>query len=175
MGAFLPALVGLAARKLRGVPRRAADEQDVALSAFASFCRGLEAGRFPQLRDRNNLWALLVTITAQGAQLIRHEGQQKRGGNAVLDEAALKDPASSGSGLLSLEHVIDNEPTPEFAAEVADEYRRLLACLPDDELQSVAQWKMEGHTNEEIAARLGCALRSVERKLRVIRTLWDPA
>src|SRR5438105_11118264 len=82
-------LVGLAAKKLRGVPRRAADEEDVALSAFDSFCRGLEDGRFPQLRDRNNLWALLVTITARKARkVVRREGRQKRGGNAVLDEAA---------------------------------------------------------------------------------------
>jgi DNA-directed RNA polymerase specialized sigma24 family protein len=169
-------LVGLAARKLRGVPRCAANEEDVALSAFDSFCRGLEEGRFPQLRDRNNLWALLVTITARKARrLIRYEGRQKRGGHAVLDEAALKGTAGSDPGLLSLEHVIDGAPTPEFAAEVADEYRRLLARLPDAELGSVAQWKMEGHTSEEIASRLGCALRSVERKLRMIRSLWDPA
>jgi hypothetical protein len=31
---------------------------------------------------------------------------------------------------------------------------------------------MEGYTNDEIAAKLGCALRSVERKLKVIRSLW---
>jgi DNA-directed RNA polymerase specialized sigma24 family protein len=168
-------LVGLAAKKLRGVPRRAADEEDVALSAFDSFCRGLENGRFPQLRDRNNLWSLLVAITARKAQLlVRHEGRQKRGGNAVLDEAALAGPAGADSGLLKLEHVIGNEPAPEFAAEVADEYRRLIALLPGAELRSVAQWKMEGYTNQEIAGLLGCTIRSVERKLRVVRSLWEP-
>ena len=40
-------LVGLARKKLRAAPRRAADEEDVALSAFDSFCRGAEQGRFP--------------------------------------------------------------------------------------------------------------------------------
>jgi DNA-directed RNA polymerase specialized sigma24 family protein len=33
---------------------------------------------------------------------------------------------------------------------------------------------MEGYTNQEIAAKLGCALRSVERRLRLIRALWLP-
>jgi DNA-directed RNA polymerase specialized sigma24 family protein len=164
-------LVGLAAARLRGAPRRAADEEDVALSAFDSFWRGAVKGRFPQLQDRNNLWALLVTITARKAhQLVLHGGRQKRGGNAVLDEAAL---AGSGSGLHSLEHVIDHAPTPQFSAQVVDEFRRLLAMLPSADLQSVSQWKLEGYTNEEIASRLGCALRTVERKLRVIRSLWD--
>src|SRR5262245_46060314 len=45
-------LVGLARKKLRAAPRRAADEEDVALSAFDSFCRGAEQDRFPQLNDR---------------------------------------------------------------------------------------------------------------------------
>src|SRR5436309_4711052 len=79
-------LVGLARKKLQGTPRRAADEEDVALSAFDSFCRGAEQGRFPRLTDRDDLWRLLVTITARKAyQLALHEGRRKRGGNAVLD------------------------------------------------------------------------------------------
>src|SRR5437867_5602457 len=73
-------LVGLARAKLHDLPRRAADEEDVALSAFASFCRGVEGGRFPQLLDRHDLWRLLVTITARKAlRLARDERSQKRG------------------------------------------------------------------------------------------------
>jgi DNA-directed RNA polymerase specialized sigma24 family protein len=173
---YFQRLVGLARKKLEGVPRRCADEEDVALSAFDSFCRGAGNGRFPQLHDRDNLWRLLVTITARKAhQLVLREGRRKRGGNAVLDEAALAALADSVSRAVGLEQLIDREPTPEFAAQLAEEYERLLAGLPDAELRSVAQWKLEGYTNEEIGAKLGCALRSVERKLRVIRTLWDHA
>jgi hypothetical protein len=40
-------LVRLARGKLQGTPRRAADEEDVALSAFDSFCRGLSRAAFP--------------------------------------------------------------------------------------------------------------------------------
>jgi DNA-directed RNA polymerase specialized sigma24 family protein len=145
----------------------------VALSAFDSFCRGVEHGRFPQLHDRDNLWRLLVTITTRKAyQLGLHEGRLKRGGHAVLDEAALAGPADPAEGEAGLELLLGREPSPEFAAQVAEECERLLASLPDEQLRALAQWKMEGYTNDEIAAQLGCAVRSVERKLRLIRSLW---
>lgn len=78
---YFPRLVELARARLRGFPRRGADEEDIALSAFDSFCR-------------------------------------------------------------------------------------------DADLKTLAVWKMEGYTNEEIAVRWGCVLRTVERRLRVIRSLW---
>src|SRR5262245_41975419 len=64
---YFPRLVGLARKKLGDTPRRAADEEDVALSAFDSFCRGARRGQFPQLGGRDNLWRLLVTLTARKA------------------------------------------------------------------------------------------------------------
>ena len=61
---------------------------------------------------------------------------------------------------------------PELAALMADEYRRLLDCLGDEKLRSVAAWRMEDQTNAAIAARLGCVVSTVERKLQRIRELW---
>ena len=52
----------LAWSKLQGSPRRAADEEDVALSAFARFCLGAQEGRFPQLESREDLWRILAKI-----------------------------------------------------------------------------------------------------------------
>jgi DNA-directed RNA polymerase specialized sigma24 family protein len=37
----------------------------------------------------------------------------------------------------------------------------------------VAVWKMEGYSNAEIAAKLPCVERTVERKLKLIRSLWQ--
>jgi DNA-binding NarL/FixJ family response regulator len=31
---------------------------------------------------------------------------------------------------------------------------------------------MEGHTNKQIAERLGCAERTIERRLKYIRAIW---
>ncbi|MBV8217742.1 MAG: hypothetical protein JO325_04710 [Solirubrobacterales bacterium] len=168
-------LVGLARLKLRSTPRRAADEEDVALSAFDSFCRGVGRGHFPQLQDRSDLWQLLAIITARKAiDLVNHNRRQKRGGGTVSGESGLLDPgdpATSGPGLAQ---IIGREPPPEFAAQVADECRRLLDGLGDEGLRSVALWKMEGYTNAEIAERLGGVnMRTVERKLKTIRERWE--
>jgi RNA polymerase sigma factor (sigma-70 family) len=167
-------LVGLARHKLRAVPRRAADEEDVALSAFASFCRRAEQGCFPQLNDRLDLWQLLVLLTARkAADLAQHERRQKRGGGAVLDEAALPGTADSSTPEAALEQIESREPTPAFAAQVAEECRRLLECLDSPELRCIALRKMEGYSSQEIAAQLGCSLRTVERRLRLIRSIWE--
>jgi DNA-directed RNA polymerase specialized sigma24 family protein len=157
-------LAGLARLKLQGSDRSASTEEDVALSAFASFCRGVERDRFPHLHDRDNLWRLLVVITLRkSAHALRRQHQQKRCGELSANgDAASQD----------LNQLVSREPTPAFAAEVAEECRRLLDRLGDAGLEAVALWKMEGYTNEEIAVQLGCAPRSVERKLRLIRGLW---
>jgi DNA-directed RNA polymerase specialized sigma24 family protein len=163
-------LVRLARKKLHGFPRRAADEEDVALSAFDDFCRCAEQGRFPQLSDRDDLWQVLVVLTDRKAiKLVHHERRQKRGGAATGGECTIVDPHGFAA---ELEQIQSQEPTPEFAAEVAEEFQRLLARLGSKDLRSIALWKMEGYTTAEIAAKLGCVPRTVQRKLGVIRSRW---
>jgi RNA polymerase sigma factor (sigma-70 family) len=167
-------LVRLARARFGGARRRARGEEDAALSAFDSFCRGAAQGRFPQLRDRDNLWPLLVVITARKVIDARnHEARAKRGGGKVRGESAWLDAfdCSDRDGGINL--VIGDEPTPAFAAEVAEWMQRLLNALDSEELRAVAVWKMEGCSNEEVAAKLGCSCRTIERKLKLIRKLWE--
>jgi DNA-directed RNA polymerase specialized sigma24 family protein len=150
-----------------------ADEEDAALSAFESFCGGAARGRFPRLSDRDDLWRLLVTITSRKAlDQAERRHRQKRGGGRQRNEADL---ARNGADTLApgLEQFAGAEPTPEFAAMVADEYRKRLDVLDDETLRQIATWKLEGYTNEEIASRLGCALRTVANKLKLIRLKWE--
>lgn len=162
--AYFGRLMALARAKLRGVPTRAADEEDVALSAFDSLCRRVEAGRFPRLADRDDLWQLLFVITVRKAlNLVRHEGRASRGRVFILSDL----PAPEVDQLLGA------GPTPELAAQMTEECRRLLDGLGDDTLRSVALWKMEGYTDAEIAGRLGCIRQTVGRKLKLIRDLWS--
>ena len=158
-------LVELARPRLRAVPRREAAE-DVALSAFDSFCRGAGQGRFPELLDRDGLWRLLVVITARkAAHHNRDAGRQKRGGENAGPAGGDVEP--------SLEQLISREPSPEFAAQAVEECRRLFRLLGDAELEAIALLKMEGYTVEQIAQQLGYVARTIKRKIRLIRTLWQ--
>jgi DNA-directed RNA polymerase specialized sigma24 family protein len=164
-------LVALARAKLQGVPRQAADEEDVALSAFHSFCRAAEQGRFPQLDDRDDLTHILLMLTARKALSLRqHQGRQKRGGGRVVAQTDLE--AKGGDEEDTLTRVIGPEPTPEFAAQVDEEYQRLLGLLGNDQLRQLAVAKMEGYTIEEMAARFDCAPCTIVRKLQKIRETW---
>jgi RNA polymerase sigma factor (sigma-70 family) len=166
-------LITLARRKLQASRRRAADEDDVVQNAFHSFFQGVARGRFPQLSDRDNLWRLLVVITARKAlDQLAHEHSKRQGGGTLGGESRI----SSGGppwDEAAIEQVVGDEPTPEFAAQVAEEYQRLLDVLGDDSLRQVAVLKMEGCTTDEVAERLDCSRRTVARKLETIRIIWS--
>lgn len=167
-------LVGLARARLADRPRLGADAEDVALSAFDSFIRGVERGRFPELRNRDELWHLLVTITARKAQrLLRDETRQKRGGGAVQGESVFFDPAGGNGAKPGIEQVLGRDPSPEFVVQLTDEFERLFGTLADADLRRVATMKLEGYTIDEMAARIGRAPATIERKLKVIRALWE--
>jgi DNA-directed RNA polymerase specialized sigma24 family protein len=160
-------LVGLARKKLADAPRRVADEEDVALSAFDSFCRHAEQGQFPNLADRDGLWRLLVVITARKAgHLRRDQARHKRGGG-------LMEGSESEEGQGVLQEILSREPDPAFAALAAEEHRRLMEALSDEELRRVAQLRMEGNSVEEIAQQMGYVARSIKRKLQLIREIWE--
>src|SRR5215472_4676449 len=82
---YFASLVRLARAHLRTAPRGAEDEEDAALSAFDSFCDAAAHGRFPRLEDRDDLWRVLVTITARKAmdQASRQRAGRRGGGRVV--------------------------------------------------------------------------------------------
>jgi len=169
---YFEQLVRLARRKLAGGRRRIADEEDVALSAFHSFCQAARKGRFPKLTDRDGLWRLLMQMTARKAiSQLRREGARKRGGGLVRGESALMGPDGSLTPA-GLNQVVGEMPTPEFAALVAEECGALFDQLEPD-LQEIAMAKMQGQTNAEIAAQRDCSVSTIERSLRLIRKLWE--
>ena len=131
-------------------------DEDLALRSFYSVYRRLGDPERPlQLTGRDDLWRLLATRTiSRTIDLIRRH----RPGEVAGD--------------CDVEQLLAREPTPQEAAEMADECRRLLDLLDEPDLRQVALWKVEGFTNEEIAERLDCVPRTVERKVGRIRLLW---
>lgn len=176
---YFQRMVHLARRKLEGMQRAMADEEDVALSAFKSFCAAARDGRYPQLLDRDQLWPLLVAMTAnKSVDLIRRENRQKRGGSGRSTDDDGRPQGKSRLPQSSLSQLISHEPTPDFAAELAELLDRLLDALTradDPDLKVIALRRMQGDSVPEIAVDLGCVRRTVERKLVVIQRLWERA
>ena len=154
--AYFDRLVQLASKRLQNLPGLGGYDEDLALRSFHSVYQRLRDPARPLvLADRNDLWRLLATRTISRAiDLIRRHRQAEVRGDEDITQ------------------LLTREPTPEEAAELADECRRLLDSLHEPELRQIALWKVEGYTHEEIAARLDCVPRTIERKVSRIRLLW---
>ncbi len=165
-------VMALAKARLGGVARKAADEEDVALSVFDSFCRGMSAGKYPHLDDRESLWPLLVVMTVRKAcDRVNAERRQKRGDGRVHAEAEI---GAAGDDAFRLDAVLAQEPTPDLLASMNEECERLFDLLDDDQ-RKIALGKLEGYTNQELAAQHDCSLRTIERRLDLIRRVWEQA
>ena len=156
LAAYFDRLVRLARQRLRNLPGLAGYDEDLALCSFHSVYQRLRDPARPlDLAGRDDLWRLLATRTISRAiDLIRRH----RPAEVPADE--------------DVAQLLTREPTPEEAAELADECRRLLDSLQEPELRQIALWKVEGYTHEEIAERLDCVPRTIERKVSRIRLLW---
>jgi RNA polymerase sigma-70 factor (ECF subfamily) len=166
---YFPALLGLARGHLSRRVRRREDEEDVLQSMFASFCRRQARGDF-DLRGRDALWALLVTITLRKA---RNAANRHR---CAARDCHREQEAPPGDGgecpAWALGQMEASGPTPAEAAALSEELERRLQSLADPTLLRIALLRLEGHTSGEIAAALSCVERTVERKLERIRDRW---
>lgn len=164
---FFGRIVRLAGRRLGSAPRQVSDEEDVALSAFKSLCRGIRDGRFPTLAGRDELWRLLIVITTRKVQdQITHERRLKRCARTPGPPVSLDDETFA-------REAVSHEPSPDLAVQMAETVEALLDGLEHDDLRTVAVMKLEGYTNVEIAASMNRGVATVERKLRTIRTIWE--
>jgi RNA polymerase sigma factor (sigma-70 family) len=159
---FIARMLGIARQRLGNASRRVADEEDVVVVAFEQFHRGLRQGRFPRLNDRDDLWAILFTLTDRHAVRQRRDlGRAKRGEHNVR-----------GSSALGVGDLIDNAPTPAEALLLGESMTLLFDALGDDSLRQIALARMEGWSNAEIGKQIGRSEPTVERRLRLIRAIW---
>jgi len=162
-------LLELARKNLDKRIRLRTDEEDVAQSMFKSFCLRQQRGEF-DLAGRDELWRLLVTITINKAR--NAAKAQRRDKRDVVREQALSGSDETGSAFWVLEQLEAADPSPAVAAELNEALEHRLHALADPDLRQIALLRLEGYTNIEIAGRLDCVERSVERKLARIRKLW---
>ena len=166
--------MGLANLKLGQTSRSVSDEEDVAAAALNSFFTGFLRGRFPRLHGRDELWPLLAKIVSRKAiDQRRHLLAEKRGGGRVLGESAMAGTSDVSSAADWPPSVIENELQADHLVTMSEECDRLMGLLPDEQMKTIARRRLEGYTNAEIARELGVIERTVERRLHLIRSLWN--
>ena len=125
-----------------------------------SFLLRVPTGEFERLADRNSLWTLLAAITLRKAVSL-----QRR-------QLAEKRDVRRGQ---SLDQLIRDEPAADFVDSVVSEGNSLLSALNDESLQRVARLRLEGYSNQEIANHIGRSVKTVERKLQLVRKRLEVA
>lgn len=166
---FATRVLGLARSKLRHYPLAIGDEDDVTNAVFVALFTGVVNGDFPNLNSRDDLWALLIRLTQNKAiDLIRFERRKKRS-LAGQDTGGSLD-RTKDNPVSKLE---DTQPTPIEVLQFAEACSALLNRLDDPLLVTIAQLKLEGHTNHSISHLLARPLRTIERKTALIRSIWS--
>lgn len=162
-----------ARKNLRAKTKRVYDEEDVVVSMFHSVCRGLAEGRFPDLQDRDSLWRLMLVVTGHKiSNRHRHDQRQRRDNRRTLTDSVFIEREGEQVSQLG-NRLLSREPTPEFVAEFHETSERLFGALEDPDLQGIAALRIEGYNDSEIADRMDCSRRTVQRRLTMIRQIWE--
>lgn len=169
---FIHRLVCEARRRLLNLPRRAADEEDVAMEAFEAFFDGVKKGRFAKLENRHDLWSILAMLAERRAiAVMRSETAAKRGGNSNRGESVFENASATGSIGMGINDV--EGPSTAMVDGFTLGARELLEQLPEQTMRAIAIQRLGGYTNQEIAESLQISKRAVERKLQLIRKAWS--
>jgi DNA-directed RNA polymerase specialized sigma24 family protein len=162
---YFERLVRAVRRRLQGQDRAVSDEEDIVLSVFDSFYDAARKGRFPDLADRDDLWHLLLRLSARKAiDKRRHDKRRRRGGNVQVRR--LGGAENDRDGTID---VIGDEPSPEMVLMMQESIEQLFSVLGVGQLRDLAGAKLEGYSNAEMAQRFGCSERTIERRLHLIR------
>jgi RNA polymerase sigma factor (sigma-70 family) len=172
---YFPQLVKLARQRLHEKYQRIGDAEDVALSVLNSFFQRVRNFSFPEVRGDDDLWRLLSRIAQRKAtDWIRFQQRQKR---RVLGESAVGGLCGSEGDSAAVDRrplaelpAMDLEP--QLAAMFVEDCEQLMARLPI-ELRPIVLQRLAGYTNAEIAQSQQCSLATIERRLKLIRSIWS--
>lgn len=161
---YFDRLVQAVRRRISGQNRAVSDEEDIVLSVFDSFYAAAENGRFPDLSDRDDLWRLLLRMSARKViDKRRHDMRQRRGGNVQVRSLGV------GGEDEAIIEAIGDEPSPEMVLMMQESVEQFFSNLGVGHLRDLAGARLEGYSNAELALRFDCSERTIERRLHLIR------
>lgn len=161
---YFDRLVRSVRARLYGQNRAVSDEEDIVLSVFDSFYDAANNGRFPDLSDRDDLWRLLLRMSARKiVDKRRHDRRQRRGGSVEVHSL---DQTGDGDSVIE---AIGDEPSPEMVLMMQESVEQVFSHLGVGQLRELAGAKLEGYSNAELAEHFGCSERTIERRLHLIR------
>ena len=161
---YFDRLVQAVRRRISGQNRAVSDEEDIVLSVFDSFYAAAENGRFPDLSDRDDLWRLLLRMSARKViDKRRHDMRQRRGGNVQVRSL------NEGGEDEAIIEAIGDEPSPEMVLMMQESVEQFFSNLGVGHLRDLAGARLEGYSNAELALRFECSERTIERRLHLIR------
>ncbi len=162
--------VALARSHYDNRPGLDAFSEGAAIEALADIFVGVLNGRFAEVQDRKALWKLLLTIAVRKIHSqVAYSLRKKRNANQTV---SLDASNSNGSSCGVADQIASPEPDPLTSRILAEEYERLLDALDDDQLRLIAVYRMDGYTVDQIAERLGCSVRLIFLRLKIIRSKW---
>src|SRR5258708_1975629 len=141
------------------------DPEDIVQSVFRTFFVRLKDGRFV-FAEQEDLCKLLMRITL-------HKTLRQ----VAFHKAAKRDPSMEAErGEHPREHpvaLLDPEPTPATAGGLSEQLGHFLSQLQPLERQ-ILELRMQGYTNEEIAAKLDLRYdRKIRRVLERVREVAE--
>ena len=168
-GRFFPRMAGLARKALGARRDGSQDADDVVQCAMLSFWNAMDDSSPPEFRDRDDLWRFLAVITVRKARrMTRHANARKRSDHPTFTESQIAPTGSSRQDEeFRLDHLLTEISPPDF-----DFFCEEMLLALDESSRQIALLRLQGHSSAEIAARLECSERSVQRSLKAIRERW---
>ena len=161
---YVDRLMTLARRRLSQRLASRVDPEDIVQSAFRSFFARAKEGRFV-FAEQDDLCKLLVRMTLHKTlrQVAFHKAA-KRNPSAETEQGE-----HHQERLLAL---LDGEPTAETEVAFLDQLEHFFAQLRPQERQ-ILEMRMQGYSNDEIAAQLGIYDRKIRRVIEHVRAIAE--
>lgn len=170
---YAPRIERVCARVLGSLPSRPGaivSAESKAISTMRSVMISIQKGRFGELSDESGLLRLLITIaTRKCRDAQRAHFAKSRGSGRLVRPSDFTDEDGSDTALDSMGQILE---TPFFEVEMQERCERLMSILPEKD-QIIAQKRLEGYTEEEIADLIGMSRRSVQLHIKSIREKWS--